>query len=73
MLAYVCDFCGKVLSSETHKINRKENPYFAIINIDFSANEKQYHACKECFDNFVRDTPIISELNEMVENYQKRS
>lgn len=58
MLGYICDICGKVLSSETNKIDRKENRYIGIINIDFLASEKQYHVCKNCFDKLIKGTKI---------------
>lgn len=64
MLAYVCDICGKVLSAETHKINREENPYFGLINVDFPCTEKQYHICKSCFDNMIKGTIIEYDINK---------
>ena len=62
MLAYVCDFCGKVLSKESHRINREENPYFAVITIAFESSEKQYHCCKECFENSTKGTAVLNEI-----------
>lgn len=66
MLAYVCDFCGKVLSSATNSIDRKANPYFAIINVDFADKEKQYHACKECLDNLIKGSSVQTEVENVI-------
>jgi len=66
MLAYVCDFCGKVLSSATNTIDRKENPYFAIINVDFADKEKQYHCCKSCLDNLIKGTSPQIEIENVM-------
>lgn len=66
MLVYQCDICGEIIPKRATQIDRKKNPYIAIINLDFAHNEKQYHACKECVNKIFRGTETMTEIEEFM-------